>query len=49
MTYQLPFDWDGDAGLGELAGIRDMVVLEGRGEVLFVTDTSVWRASIPQA
>jgi hypothetical protein len=47
VTYQLPFDWDTDAGLSELGDIRDMVVIESRGEVLFVTDTAIWRASIP--
>jgi hypothetical protein len=48
VTYQVPFDWETEAGLAELADIRDMVVLENRGEVLFVTDTSIWRASVPQ-
>lgn len=47
VTYKLPFGWDSTEGLQALASIRDMVVLENRGEAIFVTDTGIWTASVP--
>ena len=48
VTYQVPFDWNSGAGLDDLANVRDFVVLENRGEVIFVTDTQIWQAFLPQ-
>ena len=47
VTYKLPYGWDTSGGLQALGQIRDMVVLENRGEVLSVTDAGIWTASVP--
>jgi hypothetical protein len=47
VTYTLPYGWDTSGGLQALGQIRDMVVLENRGEVLFATDAGIWTASVP--
>jgi len=47
VTYKLPHGWDTSGGLQTLGQIRDMVVLENRGEVLFATDSGIWTASVP--
>jgi len=47
VTYQLPFDWNTGAGFNDLAQIKDMVVLEDQGIVVFVTNDAIWQASVP--
>jgi hypothetical protein len=47
VTYQVPFDWNSGAGFDDLAQIKDLVVLEDQGIVIFVTNDAVWQASVP--
>lgn len=47
VTYQLPFDWNSGAGFDNLAQIRDLVVLENQGVVIFVTGDTIWQATVP--
>lgn len=47
VTYQLPFDWNSGAGFDNLSQIKDIVVLEDQGIVMFVTNDAVWQASVP--
>lgn len=47
VTYQLPFDWNSGAGFDDLSQIKDIVVLEDQGIVIFVTNDAVWQATVP--
>lgn len=47
VTYQVPFDWNNGAGFDDLSQIKDMVVLEEQGVVIFVTNGAVWQATVP--
>ncbi len=47
VTYQVPFDWNEGAGLNDLSQVKDIVVLEDQGLVVFVTGTAIWQATIP--